>query len=755
MKILRCCLILFLLPCLVLAQKNVSEWEAHFSYTKVVDVVLERNMLYVASENALFTYNLESKQLSTISSVEGLDGGKISSIGYFEGSQQILIGYENGLLQLYDLETKQVRTFIDIVDKQSIQANKKRINQIRFQEGLAYISTDYGISIFNLSKQEFGDTYYIGYLGSHLEVRETALLGDYLYAATPSGIKRALASNPNLIDSGQWETQESGDYKAVQVLDKQLFALKDDKQIQKLVNESFSTIYRSQEVMLGMKASKTHLNITTATQAFAFTPGFILAAQQKTGTYTTIFTTGIAESGSFYLGTSTAGILHKSFSEANLIQVIPDGPLENEVFSIDAYNNKVWIAYGDVNFSYNPYPLKEQGISMLSSEGWKNISFDDLYEANDLVKVRINKRNPSQVFFTSYQKGLLRIEEESPKVLYDQTNSLLKLGRNSTAYGIRLYGLDFDPQGGLWFVQSGVQNGLIQLSAAGKFTEVDLNGVIPYDTELALTDLAVSRDTHVFFATAESGVVGYNPRTNKFNRILPGTSGGLTSGFTRALAIDLEDRLWIGTGKGIRVLQNTNSFFSVANPVAKQIIIKDNGVPQELLFEVPINAIVVDGSDNKWIATSTSGAFYLSSSGQQVLLHFTKTNSPLPSNDIQDIAVDPQSGRVYFATDKGLVSYQGKATSATDNLNDLHVFPNPVRPEFTGEVTISGLMANSNVKITDLEGNLVFEQTSKGGTIQWDTRMFGKHLVASGVYFVMVNANDGSKTKVTKVMIIR
>lgn len=181
----------------------------------------------------------------------------------------------------------------------------------------------------------------------------------------------------------------------------------------------------------------------------------------------------------------------------------------------------------------------------------------------------------------------------------------------------------------------------------------------------------------------------------------------------------------------------------------------DGDVAQELLFEIPINAIAVDGSNNKWIATSTSGAFYVSATGQETIHHFTKDNSPLPSNDVQDIAVDPESGKVYLATTRGLMSYQGTATAARNDLGGLHAFPNPVRPEYEGMVTVSGLMTNTNVKITDLEGNLVFETTSQGGTVQWDTRAFGRHKVASGVYFIMANANDGTTTKVAKIMIIR
>ena len=137
------------------------------------------------------------------------------------------------------------------------------------------------------------------------------------------------------------------------------------------------------------------------------------------------------------------------------------------------------------------------------------------------------------------------------------------------------------------------------------------------------------------------------------------------------------------------------------------------------------------------------------------IFHFTKDNSPLPSNNINDIEIDNITGEVYFATDKGLVSYKGTSTEAEDDLSNVYVYPNPVRPGFEGDVKISGLTNRATVKITDIEGNLVYETTSEGGTILWDTRAFGKYKVASGVYMIFISSEDASLTKVKKVMVVR
>jgi hypothetical protein len=198
-----------------------------------------------------------------------------------------------------------------------------------------------------------------------------------------------------------------------------------------------------------------------------------------------------------------------------------------------------------------------------------------------------------------------------------------------------------------------------------------------------------------------------------------------------------------------------NNFQNTTALTTKPIIILEDEVAQELLFEQFINAIVVDGANNKWVGTADSGVFLLSSNGQKTIYHFTTNNSPLPSNTINDIGINSVTGEVYIATTKGMISFKGVATGASDSLNNVYVYPNPVRPEFSGTVKIAGLLDRANIKITDIEGNLVHEAVSEGGTIEWDTTAFGKYKVASGVYMIFISAEDGIETKVKKVMIIR
>jgi hypothetical protein len=188
---------------------------------------------------------------------------------------------------------------------------------------------------------------------------------------------------------------------------------------------------------------------------------------------------------------------------------------------------------------------------------------------------------------------------------------------------------------------------------------------------------------------------------------------------------------------------------------ANPIIFIEEGVAKELLFEQFITDIAVNGSNQKWISTADSGVFLFSSNGQETIYHFTTDNSPLPSNTVNDVEINATTGEVFFATNKGLVSFLGTSTKPADNLQSVYVYPNPVRPGFEGTVKVAGLISKANIKITDIEGNLVYETTSEGGTIEWDTTAFGKYKVASGVYMIFIAAEDASETAVKKVMIVR
>jgi ligand-binding sensor domain-containing protein len=321
---------------------------------------------------------------------------------------------------------------------------------------------------------------------------------------------------------------------------------------------------------------------------------------------------------------------------------------------------------------------------------------------------------------------------------------------------VRINGAAFDKSGNLWVNNSLIEKGLKVLKTNEQWQSYSLNDILDKSIDASMGKLIIDKNNTKWWCTNTDGVIAFNEATNTFKKINLGPEkGNLPSTDVRALAIDTRSQLWIGTTKGLRILSNVGNFQTEDQMTTEPIIIIDDNLAQELLYEQFITDIVVDGANNKWIGTADSGVFLVSPNGQETKYHFTINNSPLPSNSINDIDINSTTGEVFIATTKGLISFKGVATKASEDLNNVYVYPNPVRPGFEGTVKIAGLLDKANIKITDIEGNLVYETISEGGTIEWDTTAFGKYKVASGVYMIFISAQDGVETKVKKVMIIR
>ncbi len=762
-------LFLFLIAPILQAQNFEDLWTGHFSYVSVKSISQGNDKIYVASENAIFTYDLTTLETETFSTINGLEGGLISTIYYSQTYNVLIIGYEDGLMEVVIDGEEDVLTVVDILDKPTIPPNTKRINHFNEYNENLYIATQYGISVFNLARLEFGDTYFIGDLGAQINVSQTIVQEPYIFAATTeNGIRRAMVDDDDLIDFQNWLPPiVNGGFKGVQRLQDELYVINTGNTIFRMTPEGDLTNVGSfSENVVEFKSNNGLLTIATTDYIETYSSGFVREASiNSIPDFPYVLQSGYAFNNHFYLGTTELGLLKVPFNGNQADQILPDGPLRNDSFAIDASAGQLWTVFGAVTVTYNPFPLSSRGISNLRDGTWTNYSYTEVSEAigskpvNDLVYVTINPDDPNETYISSYQRGLLKIEGQEPVTLFDDSNSNLEIPTDptDTNLGIRLYGSKFDRQGNLWLLQSRSNEGLIKYTPGGQFQYIDVTTAIEGETELAFTEMAISREGSVFFGTAESGLIGYNPQNGRFNRLQSGEgNGNIPRNSVRALQFDSQNRLWIGTTRGLRVLFNSGGFFEEGADIdAQPIIILEDGVPQELLFQLFITDIEVDGSNNKWISTATSGVFYLSSNGQETLLRFTKDNSPLPTNNVQDISIDPFTGTVYFATINGLVAYNGTATAPRDNLEDVYAYPNPVRPGFSGNVTIDGLTADANVKITDIGGNLVYEETSEGGSILWDTSAFGQYKVASGVYLVLITTDDGLETKVSKIMIIR
>ncbi len=744
------------------SQSNLL-WQGYFSYNEIKDLSESPNTIFAASENALFSKNITTNQIKTTNTIDGLSGETISSLYYSKTFNKTVVGYENGLMIAINEADGTMLNIVDIINKQ-LPSNMKKINHFMEYDGIVYVSCDFGIVQFNLTTMLFGDTYFIGNTGAEISVTQTAVLNGYIYAATIDGVRRADVTSKNLIDYKQWTQIAIGSWSSVEAFGTELIAINTNGYIHKYnaISNSFVAYRQLTQTAVDMRATANYLTITTANSVNIYNAQMGILRQINSNQITGItsgFTCATSIGDVVYIGTKENGLITSTISVSSVFEnITPTGPSRNNIFALQATSTSLWAVYGDYNVFYNPYPLDSYGISKFSDLGWLNIPYEKVFGAKSISRITVNPNDENEVYASSFFSGLLKIENDTPSILYNQTNSGLEEISFIPGYhnDIRINGAVFDKSGNLWMNNSLIQNGLKVLKVDGQWQSFSLDGILNKSIDTSMGRMIIDKNNTKWWCTNIDGLISYNESINKFKKTTSGADkGNLPTTDVRALAVDTRNQLWIGTTKGLRVLSNIGSFLTEDQMTTNSIIILDNGLAQELMYEQFITDIVVDGANNKWIGTLDSGIFLVSPNGQETKYHFTKYNSPLPSNEINDIDINNLTGEVFIATSKGLVSFKGNATAANEDLNNVYVYPNPVRPEYEGTVKIAGLLDKATIKITDIEGNLVYETASEGGTIEWDTTVFGKYKVASGVYMIFISAQDGIETKVKKVMIIR
>ena len=757
---------LLLLVAALSAGAQDSRWKGYFSYNEIRDLSQSANAFFAASENALFSKNLATGQIKTTNTVDGLSGQTITAIYHSTTANKTMVGYDNGLIIIINEADGSMLNVVDIINKQ-LPNNIKRVNHFMEVAGVVYVSCDFGIVQYNLPTNGFGDTYFIGNGGAEISVRQTAVLDGYLYAATADGIRRALLTNPNLIDFAQWTNIAFGDWAGIATVEGELAAVNTSGQLQRWNGTAFVPFATLPMPTVDLRSASGNLIVTTADRIYIYNASLAPVVQVDSNLVPEMdasFTAATMIGTQIVIGTLENGVLMSDVSNPNFFENIsPDGPQRNNIFSINTQSSNLWAVYGSYTVQFDPAILQTYGISKFNGTSWLNIPYEEVHEpgkqAYDLVRVTVNPQDENNIFVSSYSSGLLEFENDVLVMQYDQTNSGLESLQDPSApayISVRIEQSAFDREGNLWMTNGLIQDPLKVLRTDGSWQSYDMTGVINSFFDARFGKLVIDKNDTKWMATTTDGVIGFNENGNIFKKITFGSdNGNLPSPDVRALAIDNRNQLWIGTRRGLRVLPSVDRFQNQGQLTANAIIILEDEVAQELLFEQFITDIAVDGANNKWVATADSGVFLLSPNGQETLERFTSSNSPLPSNTVNDIGINMATGEVFFATDKGMVSFKGTATGASGNLNNVIVYPNPVRPEFNGTVKISGLLDRANIKIADIEGNLVYETISEGGTIEWDTTAFGKYRVASGVYMIFISAEDGGETKVKKVMVIR
>jgi hypothetical protein len=768
-------LVFFLCALPFFSQVDYSDsWEDFYSYNNVKDFVKVDNRIFALVDNAVFTFDEITSETKKFSSIQGLSGEITSAIYYDKSFKRLIIGYENGLIEVID-DDNSITISSDLANFN--QSGEKRVNHISGFGNTLYLSTPFAIVEYDIEKLEFGDTFFIGNNATSLRINETIILNNTIFAATELGIFSADITNNLLIDFNNWNQQFSGrNFSHISQFNNQVFVTENTKLFQlnglilNQINDYFETI-------LGIKSSNSHLAISLQKSAKILNSSLNEVANfGNSSDYDFTLSNAFFENNTIYLATHEFGILKSNNPLTNYQEIHPEGPSSNEVFSIDAANNQLWVVYGGYDSAYTPIQ-RRKGYSHFDGENWINTAFNPAFPFIDLNFVSIDPNAENRVFISSFGDtnqinsvstgGLLKIENNQVTTFYNHLNSTLEdiVPNEPNRVSVRVSGTAFDRLGNLWVSNINFNQELKKLSPSGVWSSFDLSSLKSDTNALGLSEIAVDRNNTVWMGTRRNGLYVFNENGNRKARLIATPNlGNLPDIQVFSVAVDNSNRVWIGTSRGLVVFRGVSSVFDSTVLNAQPVIIEENGVGERLLGDLRVNSIEIDGADNKWFGTDSGGVLYTNPSGQRTLANFSRQNSPLPSNRIIKIRVDDSTGKVFFATDRGIVAYNSKVAPFGEVLGEVYSYPNPALKNHQ-TVTIAGrngtsLPRGTNVKILDVAGNLVYEtnvvegQEVQGGKVVWNKKNLAGKLVASGVYIVLMSADDGSQTAVTKIAIV-
>lgn len=750
----------FLVSLFAVGQTPVGAWSDHLSYNSSNSLAVGSEAVFSSTGSSILVFNRQYGEFKRLTRINGLSETQISCISLSEDMNILIIGYVSTNVDL--VEKNRIYNIPDILNK-SLAAEKK-INRIRIEGNYAFLACSFGIVVIDLAKKEVKDTWNPGPDSDDNEVFDITFSSNIVYAATEKGVYYAERDNPGLVYYGNWDLLDllpSPDAKYTLVLysGERLYANESP------VNGGGDRLYVAREpaTLVSFSPGVVNKSIDQAPNGFTLSSpgsvkyfsyeGILLKEITSYGRGVPNISQAVLEGNTIWIADISNGLVRGENMIDFTFLTIP-GPVSNNAGQIVCADKKTFIC------SAVPGTLwEDQDMPFYLSVYQNNIFkyFSD-ENATDAVRVAVVPGNSDHFFVASWGEGVFEYENDKLKKHYNELNSPLKKSPENGK--IHISGITFDKSGNLWVVQSGVSKPVNILKPDGTWI------VNPLEIDSPSTgDILVSSDG-LKWVVLSSGygvmILNDNNTPDLFaddrtrNIVIRDNDNNLISNVF-SIAEDLSGNIWLGTEKGPLVYYRTEDLFG-EDPRAFRIKIPRNdgsGLADYLLGSETVTGIAVDGANRKWLGTQESGVYLLSSDETSVLRNYNPDNSPLYSKYITSIAVDNLSGEVWFGTSKGVISVRGEATEGSVSYENVYAFPNPVREDYTGNVTITGLIRESRIIITDISGNLVYRTISTGGQAAWDLTTFNGRRVTTGVYLVFCSDSEGSRAFVTKVLVIR
>ena len=722
----------------------LESWKVYlpFNFARSLEIAGD-NVIYCASREGLFKYNTSSQELRTFSMINGLSDFGINQIKYSFKHRLLVIGYENGNLDLFDGE--------NFINNSSIKDKNitgvKRINHILIEDDFAYLSTGFGIVKLDIQNKEIKDRFIIGPGGDQLEVHMLTSDADSFYAATNIGIIQAHRLAANLSDFNYWTTSKRITHRPVRFVTSfggQLAASSgSDSLLISRTNGSDTLIIQNGGVT-SLSPLKKRLMSSSVYRAKIYEEDLKLVQSSRGAEIENVNQSLLDENGVYWFAEGKLGLVR--MDHLGFDAIAPSGPGSANNHRLRFSQDNLLIASGGFKFtSYSPF-FRADGIFRLKDGLWDGFNKDSYIELNGVTDLVDALRLGSDLFIASWGNGVYKISDDGQVEHYDNTNSTLQ--ELSVGSGIvRVGALATDEFGNLWAANSSVQKTLVRRSPGGDWTSYRTGNI----SDLHDVFIDSYNQKWIIGRGGNLGLLG----TNNLSFIQLGTAegNGNLPGPVHSIAEDKDGTVWVGTDEGPALFFSPSQVISGQGRDAFRIKVEESGNVGFLLGGQVIQAIAIDGANRKWFGTQ-NGVWLISDDGEEEVYHFTTDNSPLLSNDIKSIAINPKIGEVFFGTSNGVCSFRGTSTDIEGENREVIVFPNPVRPDYEGLIAVNGLSSNSAIKITDITGNLVFQGVAKGNQAIWNGKKLNGERASTGVYLVFSIDSDGIQTMVSKILFI-
>lgn len=767
------------------AQIATGSWQDQVNFTRCVDVAIdgEESLIVVGAETAVFAMVLDGEgkatgELQRFGRAQGLSRADVAAVAVAGPQQLAIVGYAEGTLDLIQVDVDgTLGAVLPVTDLSEADVlGDKRPNALRVVDDRVLVCTDIGVIEYDLVKLEVRDTWTLEDNGAPLPIVSAERQGGRWWLATPSGLWSAPVGVAFPGNPDSWTSEPALVGRAIM----DIAALAGGDLVVVENREGADALWRRDvagvwaEIDTGVAEEWTGL-AAWGDRFWASTPFGVMGwdAMGQSGPVVSqvgnLFVQPMGLAGGrngVWVAQQQAGVVLVDDQAVTVDgPYFPEGPQSNACVRVDAWNEFMWMATGGTDAGGVPL-YRREGFSGKKGQVWRRIPPPPgevgAEGIQDPMDVSIDPMDPERAAFGSLEEGVVRVFGPYVTEHWNPTNSPLDWNANWTTPRCAVSALDYDRQGNLWMVNEGTDRPLKMLDAEGGWHVFDIDGL---GVSSRFVRILATQQGQVWILLAEGQGVAVletqgtptDPSDDDIRFLGQGEGqGGLPSAFAYAVEEDLDGEVWIGTLQGPAVFYQPAGLFGPEPIDAQQILIEQDGNFQLLLETETVRDIALDGGNRKWVATENSGVFLLSPDGREQIEHFTASNSPLPANEVYDVAIDQSSGLVYFATPRGVTAYRGTATNFTSELGGpLRVFPNPWRPTDPPNVTIDGLAFGTEVHIVNAAGRRVRQLNSAGGRAVWDTLDDLGQPVPQGVYFGWAGEAAGKSGSSVKMVILR